>query len=80
MRKAPNHRITSLKVRCADCLTTKLEDVVPDKVYSVATASYLANGGDGFKMVSEQKLDHFVGEWCIFGILRGNGSTRLDKM
>ena len=61
LNKDPNSRITKLKILCGDCFTPKFEDVVPVKNYTVIAPSYLANGGDGFKMLQDQKLDQFVG-------------------
>ena len=54
--------MTKLLVRCADCMTSQYNPIESAKIYDVVVAGYLANGGDGFNMVKEQKLDHFVGK------------------
>lgn len=50
-------------IRCGDCITSKLDPVQPEKIYDIVVAQYLANGGDGFKMIKEQKLEHFTGKY-----------------
>jgi hypothetical protein len=40
-----------------------LDPVQPEKIYDIVVAQYLANGGDGFKMIKEQKLEHFTGKY-----------------
>jgi hypothetical protein len=42
-------------------MTSQYNPIEPTKIYDVVVAGYLANGGDGFNMIKEQQLDHFVG-------------------
>ena len=49
-----NDRITSLKVRCSNCIEITYDDLDDNKVYNVTTIGYLADGGDGYDfLVSE---------------------------
>ncbi|XP_043208332.1 5'-nucleotidase-like [Amphibalanus amphitrite] len=49
-------RIVSLEVLCANCTVPKLEPVVDNVLYRVAVPKFIAEGGDGFKMIREEKL------------------------
>ena len=49
-------------------MMSQFEPIEPAKIYNVVVASYLAKGGDGFNIIKEQKLDHFVGK-IIFLVL-----------
>ena len=63
LRQEVNSRVTRLLIRCADCVTkNKFVPIEPQKIYDVVMAKYLADGGDGYKMILEQKLDDFVGK------------------
>ena len=46
--KPDEERITSLKVRCSDCVRIVYEDLDDYKTYNVTTIEYLAAGGNGF--------------------------------
>ena len=55
--KPIGERVVSLKVG-QPASQSMDECVVDDKVYSVALPSYLVGGGDGYKMIPENLIDH----------------------
>ncbi|XP_050679295.1 apyrase isoform X2 [Leptidea sinapis] len=50
-----NQRVVNVTVRCIDCDIPRYEPLELNKVYKVVSQSFMANGGDGFRMVSENK-------------------------
>lgn len=61
MKRSKNSRIVSLLVLCRDCEIPKYEPIDDEKFYRVVMPSYLANGGDGFKMIPEGARNLIVG-------------------
>ncbi|CAH1788031.1 unnamed protein product [Owenia fusiformis] len=51
-------RVVSILVRCAECDTPVYEPLDNDKVYKVAMSTFLAEGGDGYAMIRENKTLH----------------------
>ncbi|CAH1776837.1 unnamed protein product [Owenia fusiformis] len=51
-------RVEKLEVLCSDCLDPVLLPIDPVKVYNVIMPSYIANGGDGYFIIRDNKLDH----------------------
>ncbi|XP_059051895.1 apyrase-like [Achroia grisella] len=52
-----NSRVVSVGVRCIDCDIPKYESLQPDKYYKVVSQSFIGNGGDGFTMVSDNRIN-----------------------
>ncbi|KAH6942075.1 hypothetical protein HPB50_000337 [Hyalomma asiaticum] len=48
-RQPNGQRVVSLKILCANCSIPVYKPVRDNKVYSIVTTSFMANGGDGFK-------------------------------
>lgn len=48
-------RLINIEVRCRECLVPKYEPVELEKWYRLIVPSYLADGGDGFEAVSNNK-------------------------
>lgn len=46
--RAPWDRVAQLKILCTACRVPTFEVVQPEKVYRIATISYMVNGGDNF--------------------------------
>ena len=60
-------RVTSLEVRCNDCVQDEnYEKVNPEKDYAVVATSYLINGGDGNKILKEKSRNRIEGKRYIF--------------
>ncbi|CAH1112590.1 unnamed protein product [Psylliodes chrysocephalus] len=59
--KPNGQKVVSMKARCADCLVPVYEDLVPEKLYSVAIPGFLTNGGDGFTVLSDNLINKRVG-------------------
>ncbi|XP_065311549.1 protein 5NUC-like isoform X2 [Dermacentor albipictus] len=47
-RQPNGRRVASLKVLCANCSVPVYKPVRKERVYSIVTTSFIANGGDGF--------------------------------
>ncbi|XP_071831246.1 snake venom 5'-nucleotidase-like isoform X2 [Apostichopus japonicus] len=58
----PGRRVTSVEVLCGDCEIPEYEELQRGKLYKIVMTSYLARGGDGFKMIKDniqnQKTGH----------------------
>ncbi|PIK41239.1 putative 5'-nucleotidase-like, partial [Apostichopus japonicus] len=58
----PGRRVTSVEVLCDDCEIPEYEELQRGKLYKIVMTSYLARGGDGFKMIKDniqnQKTGH----------------------
>ncbi|XP_050733908.1 snake venom 5'-nucleotidase-like [Eriocheir sinensis] len=56
----PGSRVVRLQARCLECVVPGLEDVKDDEVYRVAMPSFLANGGDGYTVIRDNKINHHL--------------------
>uniref|UniRef100_UPI003AADE4D8 5'-nucleotidase isoform X2 n=1 Tax=Centroberyx gerrardi TaxID=166262 RepID=UPI003AADE4D8 len=78
MSKEPWRRLKSLSALCTNCRVPQYEPVEDEKVYKVVLPSYLADGGDGFSMIKEEKLKHDSGDLDISVV--GNYITERKKV
>lgn len=46
-------RVVQALVRCADCRVPRYEPIENCKFYGIVMSAYIANGGDGYTMISE---------------------------
>ena len=67
LRKPVGSRITELKVRCDHCKVPTFSDLDDDFKYRVAMSNYLANGGDGNKILEENILLRMSGKTLFQG-------------
>ncbi|XP_046406196.1 protein 5NUC-like [Ischnura elegans] len=51
MSRPIGNRTMEIKVRCSSCRTPVLNDLNPDEIYSVLMPSFLAEGGDGYRVI-----------------------------
>lgn len=65
LTRKPWNRVVQLDVLCTKCRVPTYEPLEMDKVYKVILPSYLANGGDGFRMIKDELLKHDSGK-CLF--------------
>ncbi|KAK1171922.1 snake venom 5'-nucleotidase-like isoform X2 [Acipenser oxyrinchus oxyrinchus] len=65
LSKAPGHRVKKLDVLCTKCRVPYYEPLDINKTYKVVIPSYVADGGDGFAMIKEEKLKHDTGDQDI---------------
>lgn len=56
----PGSRVVRLQARCLECAVPGMTDVQADEVYKVAMPSFLANGGDGYSVIKENKINHHL--------------------
>ena len=58
LAKEDGHRVVDLKLRCLQCDIPKFETVNLMANYSILVSSFMAGGGDGYKMLVSQRLDY----------------------
>uniref|UniRef100_A0A1B0GP29 5'-Nucleotidase C-terminal domain-containing protein n=1 Tax=Phlebotomus papatasi TaxID=29031 RepID=A0A1B0GP29_PHLPP len=61
MTKPVGERVTSVDLLCNECDIPVYEPLEVDRMYRFIMPSFLAGGGDGFYVVSENKQNHVVG-------------------
>jgi 5'-nucleotidase len=59
--RPPGKRILEMLVRCAKCRMPRFFPIEEDKEYKVAMVEYLANGGDGLKVLKEKASSRLKG-------------------
>lgn len=65
LSRSVGDRVTSLSLRCSRCRVPRYESLDPDRLYKLVLPSYIADGGDGFTMIKEEKLKHDTGDLDI---------------
>ncbi|XP_061098371.1 snake venom 5'-nucleotidase-like [Conger conger] len=65
LSKPPGERVASLSLLCTQCRVPRYEPLDADKTYKLVLPSYLADGGDGYSMISDEKLKHDSGDLDI---------------
>ncbi|XP_054729554.1 apyrase isoform X1 [Anastrepha obliqua] len=55
--RPPGQRVVDVKVRCANCEIPLYEDFDSRKIYRIVAPSFLAEGGDGYKMFKDYGSD-----------------------
>ncbi|XP_027407260.1 5'-nucleotidase [Bos indicus x Bos taurus] len=61
----PGDRVVKLEVLCTQCRVPSYEPLRMDKVYKVILPSFLVSGGDGFRMIKDEKIKHDSGDQDI---------------
>ncbi|XP_055686001.1 apyrase [Lutzomyia longipalpis] len=61
MTKPVGQRVAELSLLCNECDIPVYEPLDTEKMYKFVMPSFLAGGGDGYYMVSENKQNHVVG-------------------
>lgn len=56
----PGSRVVRLQARCLQCHVPGMKDVEDDEVYKVAMPAFLANGGDGYTVIRDNKINHHL--------------------
>lgn len=63
----PGDRVVKLEVLCTQCRVPSYEPLRMDKEYKVILPSFLVSGGDGFRMIKDEKIKHDSGKLkCLF--------------
>lgn len=62
LSQPPHMRLTSVSILCTECRVPRYEPLKDEKVYKLAMPSYIADGGDDYSMIKEEKLKHDSGE------------------
>ncbi|CAB3233297.1 unnamed protein product [Arctia plantaginis] len=52
-----NQRVLDVRVRCIECDVPRYEPLDLDKYYRVVAQSFIGSGGDGFTMISENRIN-----------------------
>ncbi|XP_059797696.1 5'-nucleotidase isoform X2 [Balaenoptera ricei] len=61
LSRNPGDRVVRLEVLCTQCRVPSYEPLRMDEVYKVILPSFLASGGDGFRMIKDEVLKHDSG-------------------
>ena len=75
VHRPPGSRVVRLQTRCRACRVPVMEDVQDDTVYYIAMPAFLANGGDGYSVVSDNKINHH-----LTGLLDTDAYVQYIKM
>eukprot|EP00069_Balaena_mysticetus_P020742 bmy_13014T0 len=65
LSRNPGDRVVKLEVLCTQCRVPSYKPLRMDEVYKVMLPSFLANGGDGFRMIKDEVLKHDSGDQDI---------------
>ncbi|XP_077977813.1 5'-nucleotidase-like [Glandiceps talaboti] len=59
--KPVGSRVVDAKVRCSECHMPEYLPLDDDQVYTILTSNFIADGGDGYTMIRDNKLVHESG-------------------
>ena len=51
-------RVRQLEIVCTNCTVPKMLPVKPDQQYRVVLPTFVAEGGDGYRVIMEETLEH----------------------
>lgn len=54
----PGHRVISIEILCTGCETELFESIDLERTYRIALSHYMADGHDGFTMITNNKENH----------------------
>ena len=54
--RGSGRRVTSVQVRCQECLVPSYSALNEDHIYPVLLPSFLIDGGDGYSVFTDEKL------------------------
>ena len=57
MSKPVGQRVRTIMVRCTECEVPRFERLAEHRSYTVALPSFMTEGGDGYTMIADDKLD-----------------------
>lgn len=60
LSKPPGSRVVSVSTRCGESRVPHYHPLKKDEVYGVITSQYVADGGDGYHMLSKHGLDRKI--------------------
>ncbi|XP_033492634.2 snake venom 5'-nucleotidase-like [Epinephelus lanceolatus] len=63
--KPEGNRVMSLSILCVQCRVPRYEPVQPETVYKVVMPSFIAQGGDKYSMIPDERLNHDTGNLDI---------------
>ncbi|XP_056445719.1 5'-nucleotidase-like [Gadus chalcogrammus] len=58
-------RLVSLEALCTACRMPRYLPVVPDEEYKLVVTSFIADGGDGYDMLKDERLKHDTGDMDV---------------
>ncbi|XP_060947416.1 5'-nucleotidase [Limanda limanda] len=70
LSRPPGRRLTSLLILCTACRVPLYEPVQDETLYRVVLPSYMASGGDGYAMISNELVKHNSGDLDISVVSR----------
>ncbi|XP_055386742.1 apyrase isoform X2 [Condylostylus longicornis] len=57
LNKPDDQRVQSVLIRCWECQIPRYNKLEEDETYRIITTSFVADGGDGYSMIKENKFD-----------------------
>ncbi|XP_072933663.1 apyrase-like [Epargyreus clarus] len=51
------NRVVSVSIRCIECDVPKYEPLVPEKYYRIVSQDFIGNGGGGFNVISDNRVN-----------------------
>ena len=64
LQNQPGNRVVSLDVRCLKCQVPTYSPIEMDAVYDILLADWLANAGDGYKMIKDNIIERIQLSMC----------------
>ena len=62
LRNDPYDRVVSVEVRCKDCPVPDYEPLELTQMYTIVAPAYIADGGDGYTMIAENRQNYITGK------------------
>lgn len=62
LSRNPGDRVVKLDGLCTQCRVPSYEPLRMDDEYNVVLPNFIAKGGDGYRMIKEEMLQHNSGE------------------
>ena len=59
LKKKPGSRVVSVEAVCSSCTVPSYSPLELEEKHLVVTNNYMVQGGDGFTVIKNEKLQHF---------------------
>ena len=60
LSRAPGSRVVEILARCVKCRVPTMLPLQQSESYEIAMPTFLANGGDGFAVIRDNKIQHHL--------------------
>ncbi|XP_017045843.1 apyrase isoform X3 [Drosophila ficusphila] len=69
LKNSAGHRVSQVRVRCSECQVPKYMPLDPEGKYRLVVMEYLANGKNGFSVISEKAEDPEIGPFDLDALM-----------